>query len=235
MTVHVPAQGAIRAAVTLGLLALVATAAQSATTVQIGASGKTFASASPACVVNPATGLSTPQVQAGLFNPRRTAVASVSLNGVLQTQVNALAPVADVWLADGVNTVTVALSRKVSDSYRFDVAPGLCSAGLPPGNHLSADGSLEIAASGKSSLTVVPGCALNPATGQAQPFVNLFDNGSYLLNVSVNGVALTQLSATRPRALIFLGAGRSTITAANGTLSTDLFYREGGLGSCTLP
>jgi hypothetical protein len=42
---------------------------------------------------------------------------------------------------------------------------------------------------------------LNPATGRAQRYVNLFDSGTYLLNVSVNGVPLTQLSATRPHTL----------------------------------
>ena len=45
-------------------------------------------------------------------------------------------------------------------------------------------------------VTVTPGCALNPLTGQAQPNVNLMDNGSYLLNVCVNNVPLTQLNGT---------------------------------------
>jgi hypothetical protein len=112
-----------------------------------------------------------------------------------------------------------------------------CAATLPDtsGNFFSADGTLEYAASGKSYATVTPGCALNPATRQAQPFVNLFDNGSFLLNVSVNGVPLTQLSARRPRTPVFLSAGQNVISAANGKLSTDYYVRNGGTGRCTLP
>jgi hypothetical protein len=65
--------------------------------------------------------------------------------------------------------------------------------------------------------------------------VHLFDNGGYLLNVSVNGIPLTQLSATKPRTPVFLGAGRNVISAANGSLSVDYYVRDGGDGSCTLP
>lgn len=73
--------------------------------------------------------------------------------------------------------------------------------------------------SGKPYPTVAHGCALNPATGMTQPFVNLFDNGSFLLNVSVNGIPLTQLSALRPHVTVFLVADRNRITAANGSLT----------------
>jgi hypothetical protein len=76
---------------------------------------------------------------------------------------------------------------------------------------------------------------LNPATGQAQLYVNLFDNGSYVLNVSVNSVPLTQLSATRPHTPVFLPAGLNVISAANGSLATDYYYRDGGNGTCVLP
>jgi hypothetical protein len=102
------------------------------------------------------------------------------------------------------------------------------------GNYFSADGSLEYAASGKSYATVVPGCAISPRTGQPAPFVNLFDNGGFLLNVSVNGVPLTQLSARRPRTPVFLNAGQNVISAVNGKLSTDYFVRNGGDGHCAL-
>lgn len=204
-----------------------------ATTVQIGASGKTFASGAAQCAVNPATGVSSPTVNAGLFNPTPRAEAVLRLNGVKLKELEAESPTADVWLADGANSVTLSLNRRVTDTYVFSVASGQCS--LPPGNFYSPDGTLEYAASGKSYMTVAPGCALNPATGLTQPFVNLFDNGSFLLNVSVNGLPLTQLSATRPRALVFLGAGQSLITAANGSSSTDTFTRDGGAGTCVLP
>ena len=103
------------------------------------------------------------------------------------------------------------------------------------GNSYSPDGSLEFAASGKSYLTVAPGCALNPNTRLAQPFVNLFDEGSFLLNVSVNGVPLTQLSALKPHTPVFLGRGQNVITAVNAGLSTDTYIRDGGTGSCALP
>lgn len=204
-----------------------------ATSVQIGTTGKTFASTAAQCAINPATGLNAPTVQAGLFNPTPRAEADLRLNGVKLKELQATTPTADLWLADGSNTVTVALSKKQTDTYVFAVTSGQCS--LPPGNFYSADGSVEYAASGKSYMLVVPGCAFNPGTGLTQPFVNLFDNGSFLLNVSVNGVPLTQMSATRPRALVYLSPGQNTITAVNGGLSTDTFFRDGGTGTCVLP
>jgi hypothetical protein len=82
---------------------------------------------------------------------------------------------------------------------------------------------------------VTPGCALKGGAGQPQPYVNLFDNGGFLLNVSVNGVPLTQLSAQRPHAPVFLSAGLNVISAANGSLSTDYYVRDGGDGHCVLP
>jgi hypothetical protein len=209
------------------------TSTWAATTVQIGATGKTFASSGPQCAVNPATGVSAPMVQAGLFNPAPRLEAEVRLNGVKLQEVATASPVTDVWLANGSNKVTVAISKRLTDTYVFAVTAGQCS--LPVGNYVSPDGTLEYAASGKSYLTVAPACALNPATGLTQPFVNLFDNGSFLLNVSINGTPLTQLSATRPRALVFLSAGQNVITAANGTASTDTFLRDGGAGTCVLP
>ncbi len=132
------------------------------------------------------------------------------------------------------NTVVVAISKKVADSYSFTVPASLCSTGTS-GNTFSPDGLWEIAASGKSSATVTPGCAWNAATGQAQPYVHLVDNGNYLLNISVNGVPLTQLSQTNPHTPVFLNAGQNVITAANGSLSTDYYVRDGGSGTCTLP
>jgi hypothetical protein len=89
--------------------------------------------------------------------------------------------------------------------------------------------------SGKSYTTVTPGCALSPATGRPQPYVNLFDNGGFLLNVSVNGHALTQLSPQRPHTAVFLDAGQNVISAANGSLSIDYYVRDGGDGRCVLP
>jgi hypothetical protein len=61
------------------------------------------------------------------------------------------------------------------------------------------------------------------------------DTGDYLLNVSVNGEALTQLSATRPHTPVFLSAGQNVISAANGYLTIDYYVRNGGDGTCTLP
>lgn len=209
------------------------TSALPASSVQIGSSGKTFASSATQCAVNPATGVSSPTIQAGLFNPAPHAKADLRLNGIKMAELTSASPTADLWLADGNNSVTLTLSRRVTDTYAFTVLAGQCS--LPPGNFYSADGTLEYAASGKSYLTVQPGCALNPATGLTQPFVNLFDNGTFLLNVSVNGVPLTQLSASRPHVPVFLVAGQNLITAVNGTASTDTYFRSGGSGSCVLP
>jgi hypothetical protein len=228
---HRPLLLAAAATLTLGLSA----PACAATTVQIGATGRTFASSAPQCALNPATGVNAPKVQAGLFNPTLRTEAVMKLNGVKLKELSAEVPAADVWLADGANTVSIALSKKATDTYVFAVVSGQCTVPATPGNYFSADGSLEYAASAKSYVTVVPGCALNPRTGLTQPFVNLFDNGSFLLNVSVNGVALTQLSTTRPSTPVFLSAGQNLITAANGSLSTDSYVRDGGTGACTLP
>jgi hypothetical protein len=206
-----------------------------ATNVQIGASGKTYASSAVQCAANPTTGVQSPVVEAGLFNPKSGASATVSLNGASVAKVTTANPATNVWLADGNNTVVVALNKKTADSYSFSIQPGMCALPDTSGNTFSADGTLEYAASGKSYATVTPGCALNSATGLTQPYINLFDNGGYMLNVSVNGVPLTQLSATRPHTPVFLSAGQNVISAANGTLSIDYYVRDGGNGSCTLP
>lgn len=207
-----------------------------ATTIQIGASGKTYASSVVLCAGNPNTGEQAPVIDTGLFNPKRGTRADVSLNGAFIATVTADSPSTNVWLADGNNTVMVALNKKTADLYTFSVQPGICALPDTSGNTFSSDGTLEYAASGKSYATVTPGCALNPNTGMAQPFVNLFDNGTYLLNVSINGIPLTQLNGTTRRSTpVFLGAGLNVISAANGTISTDYYIREGGDGTCTLP
>lgn len=234
MTFH-PTRRALYAAALTALACVSGPTAQAATTVQVGASGKTFASSAVQCGVHPSTGARAPWVQVGLFNPLPKTEAKLRLNGVKQQELQAEAPTADLWLPVGTHTIELSLSKRLGDTYVFSVASGQCDLVPTPGNFYSPDGSLEYAASGKSYLGVVPGCALNPATGLAQPFVNLFDNGSFLLNVSVNGSPLTQLSALRPRVAVFLAAGPNVVTAANGSLSTDRFVRDGGTGSCTLP
>lgn len=218
----------------VAVMALVASA-WAATTVQVGASGKTYASSVVQCAIDPTTGVSSPVVEAGLFNPKSNAKAIVSLNGTRVATVTSASPAADVWLADGDNTVVVAINRKATDSYAFAVQPGECDLPDTSGNTFSPDGLLEYAASGKSYATVTPGCAWNAATGQPQPYVHLFDNGNYLLNVSVNGVPLTQLDQTHLHTPVFLSAGLNVISAANGSLSIDYYVRDGGDGTCTLP
>ncbi len=222
----------------LGLITAfaVTTNANAANTLQIGATGKTFASSSVKCSVNPATGLQAAMVQVGLFNPKSRDTAAITLNGELVAKVSAAQPSADVWLNDGNNTVVVALSRRSADTFTFVVQQGFCDLPDTSGNTFSADGVLEYAASGKSYATVSPGCAFNPSTGNAQPFVNLFDNGAFLLNVSNNGTPITQLNgSTRRSTPIFLSAGINVISAANGTASTDYYVRDGGSGVCALP
>ena len=187
------------------------------------------------CAANPVTGEQSPVIEAGLFNPKRGASATVSLNGISVATVTADIPATNVWLADGANTAVVALSKRTADNYTFTVQPGMCALPDTSGNTFSADGTLEYAASGKSYATVTPGCAWNPGTGRVQPYVHLVDNGNYLLNVSVNGVALTQLSATHPNTPVFLSAGQNVISAANGFVSTDYYVRDGGDGTCILP
>lgn len=213
---------------------LAGSSALAATSVQIGNSGATFASSTIACATNPDTGNSAPMIEAGLYRPKSNAKGTVSLNGGLVANVTAASPSARVWLPEGDNTVVVAVGKKVADSYAFHVPAGMCAPDTS-GNTISPDGLWETGASGKSSATVTPGCAWNPATGRAQPYVHLVDNGNYLLNVSVNGTPLTQLSATNPHVAVFLGAGQNIISAANGALSTDYYIRDGGTGSCALP
>ena len=218
--------------VAAGFAALVAVSASAG--VQVGASGKSYASSAVPCVADPTTTQLGPMVEVGLLNAKRTTSASVSLNGTFVTTVTGANPAANVWLVDGAtNTVVVAFSRKSADSYQFVVPSGMCSPDTS-GNTFSSDGTLEYGASGKSYATVTSGCALNPATGAAQPFVNLFDNGGYVLNVSVNGVPLTQLSASRPSTPVFLKAGSNVISVANGSLSTDWYVRDGGAGVCAV-
>lgn len=208
------------------------------TGVQIGASGSTYASAAVACALNPTIGMA-PVVRAGLYNPKKSASASVSLNGTGIATVTFANPDTDVWLANGPNTVAVTLSRKVVDAYSFDASstyPGQPNICIPDSRANIVNGDLEYAASLKSYATLTAGCALNPLNRLAQPFVNLFDNGSYLLNVSVNNIPLTQLDGTRrTHTPIFLAAGLNVISAANGAVSTDFYVRDGGNGTCTLP
>jgi len=211
--------------------------AHAATGIQVGASGKTYASSGLQCGMNPVTGMA-PFIQAGLYNPTQKTKGTISLNNTPIATVSFLSPDATVWLADGANTVAVTLSRKISDSYLFDAAPAGDQANvcIPDTSSNTAIGDLEYAASYKSYATVTPGCAWNSRTGQAQPFVNLFTNGSYLLNVSVNNVPLTQLNGTtRAHTPVFLSAGLNVIAAANGAVSTDYYVRDGGTGTCTLP
>ena len=206
-----------------------------ATTVQIGATGKTYASSTVRCAANPFTGGLSPTIEAGLFNPKKNTAADVLHNGSPVATVTTESPAADVWLVAGPNTVVVSINKRTADTYTFAVQAGLCSLPDTSGNTFSSDGTLEYAASGKSYSTVTPGCALNSQTGLPQPYVNLMDNGDYLLNVSVNGVPLTQLSTTRPHTPVFLAAGPNVISAANGYLTVDYYVRDGGNGTCALP
>lgn len=234
----VPFPCSLRAGLAASIVLALAAPAQALTGVQVGPSGKTYASADLQCALHPLRGMA-PVVQAGLYNPRKTARGTVLLNGSAVASVSLVAPDAAVWLGNGVETVTVSLSRSVADSYGFDATvehagqPNVC---IPDTRGNTVSGGLETAASGKSSVTVVPGCAFNARTGLAQPYVNLFDNGAYLLNVSVNHVPLTQLDGrTRLHLPVFLSAGLNVISAANAALSTDHFVRDGGSGTCTLP
>ena len=219
----------LRAAAFAFLAIVVYRAPAAATTVQVGASGQTYASSVVQCAADPTTGVLSPAVEAGLYKPKRNTTATVSLNGTPVATVTAANPFVNVRLAEGDNTLVVTINKKTADQYVFSVQPGHCSTSE---NTISPDGTLEYAASGKSYATVIPGCALNPASGQMQRYVNLFDNGTYLLNVSVNGVPLTQLSETHSHTPVFLSAGWNVIAVANGTLSTDYYVRDGGDGAC---
>lgn len=231
-TIGIPA-----AAIAVATLAA-AGPASALTGIQIGASGKTYASADVVCGMHPTSGMA-PFVQAGLYNPKRAARATVSLGGTPVATVTFAAPDATVWLANGSNSVGVALSKRVADAFVFDATPdfpGQQNVCMPDTRGNTQSGDLEYAQSLKSYATVTPGCALNPLTGTGQRYVNLFTNGVYLLNVSINNVPLTQLNGTtRTHTPVFLSAGLNVISAANAALSTDYYIRDGGTGRCTLP
>lgn len=205
------------------------------TSVQVGESGKTYASSVVSCAADPVTGVMSPIIEeVGLYEPKKNASATVSLNDVLVESVTAVDPTVTVWLEYGANNIVVTVNKHTSDTYTFSVPLGTCNLPDTSGNTFSADGTLEYAASGKSYATVAVGCALNPLSGVAQPYVHLFDNGNYLLNVSVNGLPLTQLSPLHSHTPVFLGAAVNVISAANGFVSTDYYIRDGGDGTCVL-
>lgn len=225
--------GRIAVTLTLGALA-VGLPAQAGTPIQIGPSGQTFASRAVLCLVDPSTGRVEAAVDAGLVQPAGRTRAAVSLNGRRVARVDAAHPSTRLWLPAGADEVSLRLSRSTVDRFAFDVGATQCQMPDTSGNQFSADGQLEIAASSKSTATVTPGCAFNPATGEVQPFVNLFVSADVLLNVSVNGVPLTQLGPQRPSTPVFLQAGLNVLSAAHGSLSIDHYVRDAGDGSCTL-
>lgn len=213
--------------------------ALAATGIQIGASGKSYASTSVQCALHPVEGIS-PMVQVGLYNPKRNASAEISLNGSAVASVTFFSPDSQVWLVNGMNSINVALSRRSTDRYSFDATATEENYCLPDTTNNVEIGDLEYAASNNlyatTYATISTSCALNPATGRAQPFVNLFDNSNLLFNVSLNLAALTQLSSTRTHTPIFLAPGWNVISASNGALSIiDYYVRHGGDGTCTLP
>lgn len=178
-------------------------------------------------------------VEVGLYDPKRSSSATISLNGNTLSTVTFFSPDATVWLENGLNTITVSFGKRSADRYLFDataIEENMC---LPDTTSNVVIGDLEYAASNSlyatTYATIATACALNPATGKAQPYVNLFDNSDLLFNVSVNNVALTQLGSTRPHVPIFLAPGWNVISAANGGLSIiDYYVRNGGDGNCTL-
>jgi hypothetical protein len=228
-------KSAVCGALSFSMAFFVVSSAAGLTDQKIGSSGKTYASNTPICAVHPTLGMA-PKVQAGLYNPAKNASANVSMNQKAVAKVTFASPDADVWLAPQLDSVEVALSKTIVDRYQFDATPdanrkNIC---MPDTSGNQVNGDLEYAASSKSYATVAPGCAMHGT--QPQPYVNLFDNGTYLLNVSTNYVPLTQLNGTTRRSTpVFLSPGLNVISAANGSLTTDYYVRDGGTGGCTLP
>ena len=119
----------------LSLLALTAAwflgnSAGAATGIQVGASGKTYASSGLQCSLHPIDGMS-PVVQAGLYDPKRSTIATVSINGSAITMVTFFSPDTNVWLANGTNTVVVSLNKRSTDSYMFDATSNQANICLP--------------------------------------------------------------------------------------------------------
>lgn len=218
------------------IAAVLGAQARAATGIQVGPSGKTYASGGIQCALHPVAGMS-PVVRAGLYNPKKSAQATVSLNGAPVGLVTFISPDTNVWLVNGLNVVAVSPGRRTTDSYTFDAASSQVNVCIPDTSGNAVVGALEYSASTASSATVVPGCAFNPLTGRGQPYVMLFTDGKSLLNVSVNNVPLTQLYGTmRPRTPVFLSAGLNVVSAGVGnTAVVDYYVRDGGTGVCALP
>lgn len=70
-------KGMLLAAAGASVAAMALGASAQAASVQIGGSGKTYASIAVQCTVDPSSGSLTPSIEAGLFNPKRGASAAV--------------------------------------------------------------------------------------------------------------------------------------------------------------
>lgn len=218
----------------LTLLLLSGELAFGATNVQIADSGRSFSSTLVRCHANPDTGDLAPAVIVGLFNPKPIARADVTLNGsIIGTLTADDNRRIEVWLKENENVISVDFPKGKSDLYTFDAPPDVCALPEPIGNRFSADGLTEYAASEKSYATVNTSCAFNPKTGSDQSYINLFVSGNFLLNVSLNGIPLTQLGPRRPNTHIFLDPGRNVISAANGFLTVDHYIRDDE--ACQIP
>ncbi len=220
------------------LLAVVASGVAHAAPVSslsVGDSGRSYASSRISCAAAPDGTALVPVAWVGLFSPAASDRALAWLNRNPVARLSYVRPLARLPLAYGSNSAAVAFSRRVIDRYAFEVPAIACAMDESQGNTYSADGTLEYGAAVKSYATVLPGCAVNPLTGVAQPYLNLFDGGDYLLNVSINGEALTQLGPTRPHTVVFLVAGRNVISVADASQSTEYYVRDTGDGMCDLP
>jgi hypothetical protein len=215
---------------------LLNTSALAATGDIVGPSGKTYASGGIKCGLHPIAGMS-PFVNAGLYNPGTRDKATVSLNGSLVANVTFINPDATVWLANQVNKIVVAINKRATDSYSFDATPdpttNQANVCLPDttSNIVDTTSDIETTVVGNSEATITPGCA------NGKPFVNLFRlNSNVILNVSVNGTPLTQLSNSRPHTPVTLRAGLNVISVEVATFVTphaiEYYVRDGGTGTC---
>jgi hypothetical protein len=193
----------------------------SAASYQIGISGLTQASTQVTC----SGGI--PTIEVALVNPKPKSTSDVSLNGSYQVTLTKDNPSAVIQLNDGNNIVDVAINLKKTDSYIFDVSPGLCDSGN------TSDGTFEYGVNDTSKVDITTGCMWNGVTGQ--PYVHVY-RISNAINISLNSQPVSQLIGSYYVKVVPLNAGANTITTALLSGSpVDSYVRDGGDGTCLIP
>lgn len=93
--------------------------------IQLGESGKTYASSAVSCAVNPENERLPLIEEVGLYKPKGKASADVSRNDVFVKTVTTDDPFVEVWLEYGINDIVVTVNRHTIDTYTYSVPIGV--------------------------------------------------------------------------------------------------------------